>query len=159
MNGHLTSITLNTGGTIWALGKLNPRMLPTKVRLGRLNQSLSYDVYGRVTGREVTDREHEDLQYLQYYYNMSTGNMTLRWDHVNGTDETFSYDALNRLTALSQNVTKEPSPCHSYRFFEATPSKSLLKLSYIENYSIILYLGNMADILVYIFEHYKITTI
>ena len=24
MKGHLTSITLNTGGTIWALGKLNP---------------------------------------------------------------------------------------------------------------------------------------
>lgn len=100
MNGHLTSVTLNTGDTIWALDKQNPRMLPTKVRLGKLSQSLSYDVYGRVTGREVTDREHEDLQYLQYYYNMSTGNMTLRWDHVNGTDETFSYDALNRLTGI-----------------------------------------------------------
>ena len=47
----------------------------------------------------------------------------------------------------------------SYRFFEAKPSKSLLKLSHIENYSIILYLGNMADILVYIFGHYKIATI
>ena len=100
MNGHLTSITLNTGDTIWALGKQNPRMLPTKVRLGKLNQSLSYDVYGHVTSREVTDREDEDLQHLQYYYNLSTGNMILRMDHVNGTDETFSYDTLNRLTGI-----------------------------------------------------------
>ncbi len=41
MNGHLTSITLNTGDTLWTLRKQNPRLLPTRIGLGGLNMSLT----------------------------------------------------------------------------------------------------------------------
>ena len=41
MNGHLTSITLNTGDTLWTLRKQNPRLLPTRIGLGGLDISLS----------------------------------------------------------------------------------------------------------------------
>ncbi|MBR1727290.1 MAG: hypothetical protein IJ724_11725 [Muribaculaceae bacterium] len=43
MNGHLTSVTLGTGDTIWTLRAQNSRLLPTRVGLGGLSQSLSYD--------------------------------------------------------------------------------------------------------------------
>ncbi|MBR1474754.1 MAG: hypothetical protein IJ613_04170 [Muribaculaceae bacterium] len=43
MNGHLTSITLGTGDTIWTLRAQNSRLLPTQVGLGGLGKSLSYD--------------------------------------------------------------------------------------------------------------------
>ncbi len=102
MNGHLASITLNTGDTLWTLRKQNPRLLPTKVGLGRLTQSLSYDDRGNVTHRVVTDRNSDELQSLDYWYAAGTGNMTEREDDLNDTDEMFEYDNLNRLTDIEQ---------------------------------------------------------
>ena len=55
MNGHLTSVTLNTGDTLWTLRKQNARLLPAKVGLGRLGLSLSYDDRGNVRERWVAD--------------------------------------------------------------------------------------------------------
>ena len=100
MNGHLTSITLNTGDTLWTLRKQNPRLLPTRIGLGGLNMSLSYDDRGQVTSRVVTGGDDESLQSLRYWYSAATGNMTEREDLVRGTDEMFEYDNLNRLTDI-----------------------------------------------------------
>ena len=102
MNGHLTSITLNTGDTLWTLRKQNARLLPTKVGLGRLSQSLSYDDRGNVRERVVTDRHDNELQWQECEYAATTGNMTERTDWLYGSDETFDYDNMNRLTDIEQ---------------------------------------------------------
>ncbi|MBR1474752.1 MAG: hypothetical protein IJ613_04155 [Muribaculaceae bacterium] len=65
MNGHLTSITLGTGDTIWTLRAQNSRLLPTRVGLGGLGQSLSYDSRGNVTERTVYSPTGSELQELQ----------------------------------------------------------------------------------------------
>ncbi|MBQ7205215.1 MAG: hypothetical protein IJS04_05155, partial [Muribaculaceae bacterium] len=102
MNGHLTSVTLHTGDTLWALRSQNPRMLPTKVGLGHLVQTLSYDVRGNVTERKVKDRDNAEIQWLGYQYATATGNMTGRDDWMNFTSESMDYDGLNRLTDIEQ---------------------------------------------------------
>ncbi|MBQ9217409.1 MAG: hypothetical protein IJ160_04440 [Muribaculaceae bacterium] len=46
MNGHLTSVTLNTGDTLRTLRKQSPRLQPTRIGLRGLNMSLSYEMTG-----------------------------------------------------------------------------------------------------------------
>ena len=99
MNGHLTSITLGTGDTIWTLRAQNSRLLPTQVGLGGLGQSLSYDSRGNVTGRTVYSPTGSELQELHYEYS-SSGNMGARSDWTHDTSEWFDYDNLNRLTDI-----------------------------------------------------------
>lgn len=103
-NGHLTSITLNTGDTIWTLRKQNSRFLPTKVGLGKLETSLSYDLRGNVSNRRTVfcvNNTNTTKQDIAYTYDLETGNMSSRLDWFTMLRESFGYDGMNRLTDIS----------------------------------------------------------
>lgn len=103
-NGHLTSITLNTGDTIWTLRKQNSRFLPTKVGLGKLQTSLSYDLRGNVSNRRTVfcvNNTNTTKQDIAYTYDPETGNMSSRLDWLTMLRESFGYDGMNRLTDIS----------------------------------------------------------
>lgn len=103
-NGHLTSITLNTGDTIWTLRKQNSRFLPTKVGLGKLETSLSYDLRGNVSNRRTVfcvNNTNTTKQDIAYTYDSETGNMSSRLDWLTMLSESFGYDGMNRLTDIS----------------------------------------------------------
>lgn len=103
-NGHLTSITLNTGDTIWTLRKQNSRFRPTKVGLGKLETSLSYDLRGNVSNRRTVfcvNNTNTTKQDIAYTYDSETGNMSSRLDWFTMLRESFGYDGMNRLTDIS----------------------------------------------------------
>ena len=64
INGSLTSVTMNTGDTIWTMRKQLSRLLPTKVGSGKLETSLSCDLRGNVT---VID-QNGALKEINNYY-------------------------------------------------------------------------------------------
>ena len=101
MNGHVTSVTLNTGDTIWTLRGQDARFLPAGIGMGKLNLAFSYDLRGNVTSRSATRAVGDTIQWLTYSYSAGTGNMISRTDRVNGIEEAFGYDSMNRLTDIS----------------------------------------------------------
>ena len=100
-NGHVTSVTLNTGDTIWSLRGQDARLLPVSLRTGKLDQSFSYDLRGNVTSRTTARANGDTIRWLSYSYSPGTGNMLYRKDKLNGLEEEFSYDNLNRLTDIT----------------------------------------------------------
>ena len=100
MNGHLTSITLSTGDTLWTLRGQNARLLPTKAAMGSVGLSLSYDQRGHVVSR-VAVGPCGELQRQYTPYDPATGNMASREDWLRDTSEEFGYDSMNRLTGVS----------------------------------------------------------
>lgn len=101
MNGQVTSVTLNTGDTIWTLRGQDARFLPVGLGMGKLNLAFSYDLRGNVTSRSATRAVGDTIQWLTYTYSAGTGNMTSRTDMVKGLEEEFGYDSMNRLTDIS----------------------------------------------------------
>lgn len=116
MNGHLTSVTLGTGETIWTLRAQNSRLLPTQVGRGGLSQSLSYDLRGNVAERAVTAPDESELQWVGCEYDTVSGNMVSRADWLRVTAETFEHDNLNRLTG----ITLHAASLQGYRDFATT---------------------------------------
>lgn len=103
-SGYLSSITLNTGDTIWTLRKQNSRFLPTKVGLGKLETSLSYDLRENVSNRQTSfsvNNTNTTKQDIAYTYDSETGNMSSRLDWHTMLRESFGYDGMNRLTDIS----------------------------------------------------------
>ena len=100
-NGHVTSVTLNTGDTIWSLRGQDARLLPVSLRTGKLDQSFSYDLRGNVTSRTTARANGDTIRWMSYSYSPGTGNMLYRKDKLNGLEEEFSYDNLNRLTDIT----------------------------------------------------------
>ena len=98
--GHVTSVTLNTGDTIWTMREQDARFQPVRLGTGKLNQSFSYDLRGNVTSRSVA-RANDTIQWQCYTYSPGTGNMLSRRDMINDWEESFGYDNLNRLTDIS----------------------------------------------------------
>jgi len=66
INGSLTSVTMNTGDTIWTMRKQNSRLLPTKVGSGKLETSLSCDLCGNVTVIDQSGALREINNYYPY---------------------------------------------------------------------------------------------
>ncbi len=109
-HGYLTSITLNTGDTIWSLRTQNARLLPAIIGTGSIQRGFSYDNAGHVTSRMAHNRDYNWIQRLSYSYNADTGNMSSRSNNNVGVNETFAYDGMNRLSGFSryeQNTTLE----------------------------------------------------
>lgn len=101
-SGSLTSVTMNTGDTIWTMRTQNSRLQPTKVGSGKLDTSLSYDLRGNVTERLTTySGGNATKQHFAYTYSTATGNMTSRFDWRSLLNETFGYDNMNRLTDIT----------------------------------------------------------
>lgn len=112
MNGHLTSITLGTGDTLWTLDGQDAWMRPTVEGLGgRLTRTLAYDRRGNVTDRLVTDDGDNEVQWSEWRHDAGTGNPELRVDWTRNCTEAMDYDDLNRLTEVTLQT-----PSHGLRY-------------------------------------------
>ena len=66
INCSLTSVTMNTGDTIWTMRKQLSRLLPTNVGSGKLETSLSCDLRGNVAVIELNGALKEINNYYPY---------------------------------------------------------------------------------------------
>lgn len=99
--GHLRSVTLPGNKTVWRLYEENDLGQPVSAQTGGISRAYGYNAYGLPTWRDMDD---ETLQNFYYTFSPTTGNLLSRRDENNETSETFSYDALNRLTVESGAV-------------------------------------------------------
>lgn len=70
---------------------------PVSIGLGGLEQSVGYDLAGRVIRRKVVVPGLPNIQNEAYEYDSATGNMLMRCESVFSQEESFAYDYLNRL--------------------------------------------------------------
>ena len=108
-NGYHTKTTARDT-TIWELLSENALGQPTLAQTGTAGRGYSYDAYGFPTGRSIWNDQDELTMDFRYGYNHPTGNMTYREDrmhYISGNTyarEAFTYDALNRLTEMGDNL-------------------------------------------------------
>ncbi len=108
-NGYHTA-TMAMNSIIWQLQGENALGQPTLAYTGSAARRYYYDVYGFPTRRELESAEGATTMDFRYSYHHPTGNMTWREDatrEVTNEDyarETFTYDGLNRLTAMDDNL-------------------------------------------------------
>ena len=95
-NGHLTSIKAN-GTTFFQLTSEDNYGHISSVSTLDLTRNYGYTVSGLPTSRSVVSGS-QTLQNLTYNFNAATGNLTSRYNAVNGLTENFTYDNLHRLT-------------------------------------------------------------
>ena len=111
-NGYHTATTARDT-TIWQLLAENSLGQPTLTTTGTAGRSYAYDAYGFPQQRTLWNDQDELVMDFRYSYHHPTGNMTWREDHMrfSGNDpvrETFTYDGLNRLTAMGDNLLSGP---------------------------------------------------
>ena len=107
-NGYHTGTTARDT-TIWQLLAENSLGQPALATTGTAGRSYAYDAYGFPQQRALWNDQDELVMDFRYGYHLPTGNMTWREDHMrfSGNDpvrETFTYDGLNRLTAMGDNL-------------------------------------------------------
>ncbi len=103
--GTVTAVWLdslnNTAGVhLLGIEAMDDAGRATALTAGALEMSLNYDAVGRVVSRQASNATGSVIQEMNYGYD-NKGNMVWRRDDTRpatGT-ETFTYDALNRLTA------------------------------------------------------------
>ena len=71
--------------------------MPTSATTGSVTREYGYTSFGLPTYRRM---DNGALQDFTYQFDVTTGNLLVRQDGVNGQAETFGYDNLNRLTAI-----------------------------------------------------------
>ena len=127
--GTLTSVALSDGARVWRLMAENDKGQPVSIGLGGLEQSLGYDLAGRVTHRKVAVPGLPNIQNEAYKYDSATGNMLMRCESVCAQEESFAYDYLNRLTNAADhtytydtkgNITQRTG-VGAYEYAPATP--------------------------------------
>lgn len=96
-NGHNTGISLSDGTVVWRLESENDLGMATKITTGGITREYGFTAYGMPTYRKM---DQGALQDFSYQFDPLTGNLLMRQDIINGNQETFGYDALNRLTAI-----------------------------------------------------------
>ena len=94
--GHNT-ISLPDGTLAWRLDSENDLGMPTSATTGSVTREYGYTSFGLPTYRRM---DNGALQDFTYQFDVTTGNLLVRQDGVNGQAETFGYDNLNRLTAI-----------------------------------------------------------
>lgn len=90
-NGSKSDVRCNSA-LIWRLEEENELGLPTKVQTGYITRTYKYDPFGMPMGRTFGN-----YQSFSYEFDSETGNLLFRGDNVRNAEETFDYDALNRL--------------------------------------------------------------
>ena len=102
--GYLTSVRSNGADKVeyWKLNSSNARGQVTKSTLGNgLMVQDSYDISGRITEIRASGSFHKSYTYD------AAGNLKSRRDEVRGMEESFEYDALNRLTKVKGAGTEQ----------------------------------------------------
>ena len=97
--GHLKQID-SEGVTVWRLVGENALGQPTDVWTGNVMlRSYGFNAYGLPTWRLI-EYDTDTISDVDYSFDARTGNLLSRTDNVWNTSESFSYDALNRLTRI-----------------------------------------------------------
>jgi RHS repeat-associated protein len=99
-NGYLQEIRrVDNGNLIWKAEEINALMQVEQSLSGdNIRTYQTYDSNGIPTGVQSGS-----IFNWQYTFNTSSGNLTSRKDNIFNLTESFSYDALNRLTSISKN--------------------------------------------------------
>ena len=100
--GHLKKIRSEETGTIWQLYSENALGQPTYAGTGYMARTYSFNAYGLPTWR-LTEYDVDTVTDVDYSFDARTGNLLSRTDNVWNTSESFSYDALNRLTRIQDS--------------------------------------------------------
>lgn len=95
-NGWNTKIALPDGTKIWELTGENDLGQTTSGVTGTVTRTYGYNQYGYPTTRKMNGGT---LQDATCSFEAATGNLLMRSDGVNNTSESFTYDALNRLSS------------------------------------------------------------
>ena len=105
-NGHNTSISAtgsgNTTINVFTLTGENALGQPTSVTTGGATRNYGYTSAGIPSMRRIRDTYNNTVQQFTYTYAPASGNMLSRSDAVMGIQETFSYDAQNRLLSATE---------------------------------------------------------
>ena len=108
-NGYHTATTaMNTA--VWQLLGENALGQPTLAYTGSVIRRYGYDAFGLPIKREMESAEGATTMDFRYSYHHPTGNMTWREDatrevsNENFAHETFTYDGLNRLATMGDNL-------------------------------------------------------
>ena len=96
-NGHLKTIKLGTN-TIWDLQSADNFGNPTKIVTGAVTRNYTYNQYGVPTGRSSLSSSGGTIQNSTYAFDLGKGNLSSRKDNTRNLTESFTYDAVNRLT-------------------------------------------------------------
>ena len=107
--GHNKEILLPDSSVVFHLQAENELGQPHWIKTGAVSRQYRFDAYGLPIQRRMVVGAGGPLTTLQdfaYAFEPETGNLTTRSDDENGTDETFSYDALNRLTSAATTVRR-----------------------------------------------------
>ena len=116
--GYLTSVTANDGSstkTIFTGSKVNAFGQYTSYTLGNGKSSTNTFYYGMPTRLYTAG-----IQDLNLSFDYTDGNLLSRYDAIKGKTETFTYDALNRLSTiklggtLTNTITYDNSSGTSY---------------------------------------------
>ena len=112
-NGYHTATTA-MNSTVWQLQSENALGQPTLAYTGSAIRRYGYDVYGFPVRRELESAEGATTMDFRYGYDHPTGNMTWREDATREATEedfvreSFTYDGLNRLTSMGDNLLSDP---------------------------------------------------
>lgn len=105
--GYLTS-TLWNGSSVMTIVTEDALGLPAKVRTGVIDRFYTHNNYGYEIRRwACRDGSQSNLYDEEYTFNVTTGNISSRTDRISGNTESFSYDYLDRLTAVQTGLSIE----------------------------------------------------
>ena len=106
-NGHNTAISATGSGNatfnVFTLTGENALGQPTAATTGSAVRAYSYTSTGIPSGRQISDTESTTVQNFSYSYAPISGNMLSRADNVMGIQESFNYDAQNRLLGATES--------------------------------------------------------
>jgi len=71
---------------------------PTKIVTGTVTRNYTYNQYGVPTGRSSLSSSGGTIQNSTYAFDLGKGNLSSRKDNTRNLTESFTYDAVNRLT-------------------------------------------------------------
>ena len=105
-NGHNTAISATGSGNatfnVFTLTGENALGQPTSVTTGGATREYGYTSAGIPSMRRIRNTYNNTVQQFTYTYASASGNMLSRIDAVMGIQETFSYDAQNRLRSATE---------------------------------------------------------
>jgi len=104
-SGAPTTLKNNaTGALIWQLDGISEYGMTSGYTYGNgLTTQLTYDSQLRPDVRKTSN--NTSIFNWKYVFNAATGNLTSRTDYVTGQSESFTYDALSRLTGFGSGKT------------------------------------------------------
>ncbi|CAD0004193.1 RHS repeat-associated core domain-containing protein [Flavobacterium salmonis] len=104
-NGMMDKLTDGNDAVLWQLNTANEKMQPLTQTLGNgVAITNAYDVHGYYTSQTHT-KNSINIVNNTYSFNAIKGTLSSRQNVALGTSETFTYDALDRLTHWTNPLT------------------------------------------------------